>query len=129
MSIVTIFLVAAALVAVAVAIIAARSAPQRPDPEALRLALVNSYEPAPPPANPQPLRWPDGLIAIDFDGVALHLGAGELDFRQVPWEQIRRVGAAESGGLEILVAGVGSVFAPSVVGARVFEVRGQRAEH
>lgn len=125
---VTVLVVAALLVVAGMALLASRATPPRPDPKVLRHSLLEGYEPAPPPSETHPLRWPDGLVAVDADGISLHLGPGETDFRWVPWDRVRRVGVAEGSAVEIHVAGVGSVLAPSVVGTEIFESRARRAE-
>ena len=119
----------AALVVTACAVVGWRSAQTRAHRRAMRRRFEGSYALAPEGSVGETLALcsPEGRIAIQPDGLRLHLGGPPERLRHVPWSRVKSVVPVASGRFVVDVSRVGPIVIPGAVGRKLWEVSGARA--
>lgn len=116
-------------VVVACAVVAWRSAQTRAQRRAMVRRFEATYEPVREASvgETHPLCSPEGSIAIQSDGLRLHLGRPPERLRHVPWSRVKSVVPVAAGRFVVDVSRVGPIEIPGAVGRKLWEVFGSRA--
>ncbi|MAQ92113.1 MAG: hypothetical protein CMM84_01080 [Rhodothermaceae bacterium] len=119
----------AALAVTACAVVGWRAMQTRAHRQAMMRRFEDAYDLAPEDGVGETLALcnPEGRIAIQPDGLRLHLGGPPERLRHVPWSRVKSVVPVAAGRFVVDVSRVGPIVIPGAVGRRLWEVSGSRA--